>query len=64
MILNFCGMMCNASIKLLCAKKIKLLKMMIDEIEELYVAINSNLCTDQCISPNISSTIISNNEVI
>ena len=32
-------------------------KMMIDEKEDLYVAINSNLCTEQCISPNISSNI-------
>ena len=59
MILNFCGMMCNASIKLLCAKKNQIDKMVIDGEKDLYVAINSNLCTDQCISPNIS-----NNEVI
>ena len=32
-------------------------KMMIDEKEDLYVAINSNLCTKQCISRNISSNI-------
>ena len=32
-------------------------KMMMDEKKDLYVAINSKLCTEQCISPNILSNI-------